>query len=93
MRAVHWAGLEAFAAVSCLQPVVGKTSFVPGNVNQYNLLPINKLLITSSGTEKNIYVQGLRENTSSSPVLISNPLTTGYTQSHQQDKGCPGRLG
>lgn len=55
VQAVCWAGLEAFAPVSCLQSVVGKTSFVPGNVNQHNLLPMNKLLITNSGIEKNTY--------------------------------------
>lgn len=46
---------SAFAAVSCFQSVVGKASFVPWNVIQYNLLPINKLLITEFGIEK-IYI-------------------------------------
>lgn len=52
VQAVCRPGLETFAAVSCLQFVVGKTSFVPRNVNQYNPLLTNKLLIIDFGTEK-----------------------------------------
>lgn len=52
MQAVRWSGLETFAPVSCLQFVVSKTSFVLENVNQYNPLPINKLLIIDFSNEK-----------------------------------------
>lgn len=45
---------QSLCAASCLQSVVGKTSFVPRSINQYNLLPINKLLISNSSTEKKV---------------------------------------
>lgn len=52
-------GLETFAAVSCLQFVVDKTTFVCENVNQYSFLPVNKLLIINFSTEKKKNNQGL----------------------------------
>lgn len=92
VQAVCWAGLEAFAAVSCLQSVVGKTGFVAGNVNQHNLLPMNKLLITNSGIEKK-YIQGCRENTSSSPVLVSNPPAAATLSPFSKTRGGLGDWG
>lgn len=52
VQAVCWPGLEISATVSCLQFVVDKTSFVPENINQYNPLPVNKLLIIDFSAEK-----------------------------------------
>lgn len=50
-------------------------------------MPINKLLITDSGVEKNTYMEGLSENTSLSPSWSPIPLLQATLSPFREVRG------
>lgn len=82
--AVSWAGLKAFAAVSCLWSVVGKPNFVPRNVNIIYCQLINFELLILVLKQMYMYKDlGKTLLSTLAPILVSNLLSAGYTQSLQ----------